>query len=66
MTKKGGIAGSGLMLPGEIGQVMVAREAPSSSMSNKAYATGGAAAFSSELARPALATANWTGWSFTA
>ena len=26
MTKKGDIAGSGLMLPGEIGQVMVARE----------------------------------------
>jgi hypothetical protein len=35
MTKKGGIVGSGLMLPGDIGQVMVAREGPSSSMINK-------------------------------
>jgi hypothetical protein len=26
MTKKGGIVGSGLMLPGDIGQVMVAWE----------------------------------------
>jgi hypothetical protein len=35
MTKKGGIAGGGLMLPGEISQAMVAREGPSSSMINK-------------------------------
>lgn len=38
--RKGDIVGSGLMLPGEIGQVMVAREGST----RIAYPTGGAAA----------------------
>lgn len=35
MIKKGGIEGGRLMLPGEISQIMAAREGPSSSMTNK-------------------------------
>lgn len=34
MIKKGGIEGGRLMLPGEISQIMVAQEGPSSSMTN--------------------------------